>query len=83
MNSPPPTTRRRSRFYSNLFGWDAIRRMDMGAMGVYLVFGYDGEQKGGMYIKPPDVPAPARPGCRMRTCPTSMPCVANLESVGG
>jgi uncharacterized protein len=46
-------------FYSNLFGWDAIRRMDMGPLGVYLTFGYHGEEKGGMYIKPADMPAPA------------------------
>lgn len=44
-------------FYSNLFGWDAIRRIDMGPMGVYLVFGWGGEQKGGMYIKPPAMPS--------------------------
>ena len=43
-------------FYSNLFGWDALQRMDMGPMGVYLIFGYNGEQKGGMYVKPADMP---------------------------
>jgi predicted enzyme related to lactoylglutathione lyase len=46
-------------FYSNLFGWEAMQRMDMGPMGIYLIFGYAGEQKGGMYIKPPDMPAPS------------------------
>jgi predicted enzyme related to lactoylglutathione lyase len=46
-------------FYSNLFGWEAMQRMDMGPLGVYLIFGYDGEQKGGMYIKPPEMPGPA------------------------
>jgi len=45
-------------FYSGLFGWDAISRMDMGPAGVYLVFGSNGVQRGGMYIKPPDWPAP-------------------------
>jgi predicted enzyme related to lactoylglutathione lyase len=45
-------------FYNQLFGWQAMRRMDMGPVGVYLIFGYDGEEKGGMYIKPPDMPAP-------------------------
>jgi predicted enzyme related to lactoylglutathione lyase len=44
-------------FYSNLFGWDAITRMDMGPLGVYLVFGQNGVQKGGIYNKPPDHPA--------------------------
>jgi len=45
-------------FYSGLFGWDAMTRMDMGPTGIYLVFGMDGVQRGGMYIKPPDWPAP-------------------------
>jgi predicted enzyme related to lactoylglutathione lyase len=43
-------------FYSNLFGWDAMERMDMGPLGIYLVFGQNGQQKGGIYIKPPDMP---------------------------
>jgi predicted enzyme related to lactoylglutathione lyase len=45
-------------FYSGLFGWDAMERMDMGATGIYLVFGMNGVQRGGIYIKPPDWPAP-------------------------
>jgi predicted enzyme related to lactoylglutathione lyase len=43
-------------FYSGLFGWDAIRRMDMGPTGVYLIFGHDGKERGGMYIKPAEQP---------------------------
>lgn len=43
-------------FYSSLFGWDAITRMDMGPVGVYLIFGQNGKQRGGMYIKPADQP---------------------------
>ena len=46
-------------FYSNLFGWDAITRMDMGPLGIYLIFGQNGAEKGGIYIKPPDAPGPA------------------------
>src|SRR4051812_31446434 len=45
-------------FYSGLFGWDAITRMDMGPSGVYLIFGQNGKQRGGMYVKPADMPAP-------------------------
>jgi predicted enzyme related to lactoylglutathione lyase len=37
-------------FYSGLFGWDAIQRMDMGPAGIYLIFGQNGVQRGGMYI---------------------------------
>ena len=45
-------------FYSGLFGWDAITRMDMGPAGVYLIFGMNGVQRGGMYIKLPENPGP-------------------------
>jgi predicted enzyme related to lactoylglutathione lyase len=45
-------------FYSTLFGWDAIMRMDMGPIGVYLIFGEKGVQRGGMFIKPPENPGP-------------------------
>ena len=36
-------------FYGKLFGWQALQRMDMGPQGVYLIFGSDGVQRGGMY----------------------------------
>src|ERR1700733_15379150 len=36
-------------FYSKLFGWQALHRMDMGPQGTYLIFGSDGVQRGGMY----------------------------------
>ena len=36
-------------FYSALFGWKVISRMDMGPTGVYLIFGREGKQEGGMY----------------------------------
>jgi predicted enzyme related to lactoylglutathione lyase len=36
-------------FYGKLFGWQVIQRMDMGPQGVYLIFGADGVQQGGMY----------------------------------
>ena len=45
-------------FYSGLFGWDAMQRMDMGPAGVYLIFGQNGVQRGGIYIKPADMPGP-------------------------
>jgi len=45
-------------FYSGLFGWDAIQRMDMGPLGVYLIFGENGVQRGGIYIKPAENPGP-------------------------
>jgi predicted enzyme related to lactoylglutathione lyase len=36
------------KFYSALFGWEQMTRIDMGAKGAYLVFGADGVQMGGM-----------------------------------
>ncbi len=45
-------------FYSSLFGWDAIERMDMGALGTYLIFGWNGVRRGGIYNKPAEMPAP-------------------------
>jgi predicted enzyme related to lactoylglutathione lyase len=36
-------------FYGKLFGWQAMERMDMGPSGIYLSFGADGAQIGGMY----------------------------------
>jgi predicted enzyme related to lactoylglutathione lyase len=49
-------------FYSALFGWDAITRMDMGAIGTYLIFGWNGQQRGGMYVSPPSASMPMPPG---------------------
>lgn len=39
-------------FYRALFGWEEMHRMDMGAMGPYLIFGSAGTQRGGMYRRP-------------------------------
>jgi predicted enzyme related to lactoylglutathione lyase len=36
-------------FYSQLFGWDEITQHDMGPMGMYLIFGRNGRQLGGMF----------------------------------
>ena len=38
-------------FYKALFGWDEISQVDMGPMGMYLVFGRNGKQLGGMFDK--------------------------------
>ena len=45
-------------FYSGLFGWDAMQRMDMGPNGIYLIFGQNGVQRGGMYIPAPNTQMP-------------------------
>jgi predicted enzyme related to lactoylglutathione lyase len=38
-------------FYKTLFGWDEISQTDMGPMGMYLIFGRNGKQLGGMFDK--------------------------------
>jgi predicted enzyme related to lactoylglutathione lyase len=38
-------------FYEELFGWDELGRYDMGPMGVYVLFGRNGKQVGGMFDK--------------------------------
>ena len=38
-------------FYAALFDWDEINQHDMGPMGMYLVFGRNGKQLGGMFDK--------------------------------
>jgi len=46
-------------FYSGLFGWDVMHRHDMGAYGIYIVFGSNGIQRGGIWNKPPEMPGPS------------------------
>jgi hypothetical protein len=69
-------------FYSNLFGWEVSRRMDMGPVGVYLIFGWGGEEKGGMYIKSAEMPGQAfwLPYLNVRSVDTA---VAGVENGGG
>jgi predicted enzyme related to lactoylglutathione lyase len=45
-------------FYSALFGWRKLREIDMGKMGTYRIYGFDGIELGGMSTKPKDMPAP-------------------------
>jgi uncharacterized protein len=45
-------------FYQKLFGWQKTEAMDMGAEGVYQMFGFDGIPFGGIYRKPAQMPGP-------------------------
>ena len=38
-------------FYKELFGWDELGQHDMGPIGIYLLFGRNGKQLGGMFRK--------------------------------
>lgn len=44
-------------FYSSMFGWEILDDIDMGEDGPYRIFGRDGRQLGGMWNKPPEMPA--------------------------
>lgn len=46
------------RFYEALFGWQKMEEHDMGPMGIYLIFGRNGQQMGGMFNKPKEMQAP-------------------------
>jgi len=44
-------------FYTELFGWEKRNAHDMGPMGSYYLFGRNGQEIGGMFNKPADVPS--------------------------
>ena len=44
-------------FYSEVFGWEATSRTDMGEMGFYNMFGRGAQPLGGIFNGPPDMPA--------------------------
>jgi hypothetical protein len=43
-------------FYTAMFGWDRSTGHDMGPMGVYQLFAYDGADRGGIMTRPPQMP---------------------------
>ena len=45
-------------FYTMLFGWQHTGYMDMGPMGLYLMYGRNGYTLGGFFNKPKDMPFP-------------------------
>jgi len=45
-------------FYAELFGWRKADAVDIGEMGTYQLFSAGGQTIGGMFTKPPTVPAP-------------------------
>jgi predicted enzyme related to lactoylglutathione lyase len=46
-------------FYAELFGWQKADAIDMGEMGTYQLFSAGGPPVGGMFNKPPSMPAPS------------------------
>ncbi|MFN8653513.1 MAG: VOC family protein [Gemmatimonadales bacterium] len=45
-------------FYHELFGWEKTGAVPIEGLGVYLMFGVQGMELGGMYQAPPGFPAP-------------------------
>jgi len=46
------------KFYQEVFGWQVIQRMDMGAQGTYLIFGVAGTPRGGVMKLTHPAPGP-------------------------
>lgn len=45
-------------FYKKIFGWDQTDDFDMGDGWMYYMYGHGDRTYGGIYKKPPDMPAP-------------------------
>jgi uncharacterized protein len=45
-------------FYADLFGWAKGEAHDMGPAGVYQLFAGNGQDLGGMFVKPAEMPGP-------------------------
>lgn len=81
-------------FYSDLFGWVKTESMPMGDLGVYQMFGMNGETLGGLYVKPPQMQGPpswlpyvmvkdTRAATKTATSLGSMIVNGNMEVPGG
>jgi uncharacterized protein len=46
------------KFYQDVFGWQVIQRLDMGAHGTYLIFGFAGTPRGGVMKLAHPAPGP-------------------------
>ncbi len=46
------------RFYQTMFGWDKLAEHDMGPLGIYLLFGRNGREIGGMFNKAAEMKMP-------------------------
>jgi predicted enzyme related to lactoylglutathione lyase len=45
-------------FYERMFGWEKRSEFDMGAMGIYMLFGIGGVESGGLFNQPAEMPGP-------------------------
>ena len=66
-------------FYQTLFGWEKTSSMDMGPeMGIYQMFGRGGQSVGGMFKRPPNVPACWMPYAMIEDARAAAEVVARL-----
>jgi predicted enzyme related to lactoylglutathione lyase len=66
-------------FYQALFGWEKTSAMDMGPeMGTYQMFGREGQSVGGMFKRPPNVPAHWMPYALLKDAKAAADIVAQL-----
>ncbi len=70
------------RFYQALFGWQKTESMDMGPGGTYLMYGWPGTTLGGIYNKPPEMPAPPHWLCYV-TVPSADRGAEQVRALGG
>jgi len=45
-------------FYHQLVGWEKQQEFDMGPMGIYQMYGKNGQMYGGMFTRSPEMPPP-------------------------
>jgi predicted enzyme related to lactoylglutathione lyase len=69
-------------FYRALFAWQKTEAMDMGPAGTYHMFGYGGPSVGGIYNKPPEMPAPAHWLCYVSVAKAD-DAAASVTKLGG
>lgn len=68
-------------FYSALFGWQRGAAMDMGPLGMYQIYSRAGRDLGGIYNKPPEMPAPPQWLCYVKV--KNVGAAANLARQTG
>lgn len=71
------------RFYSELFGWELINRMDMGPIGFYYIFGSGGTQLGGMFKPSKALPGPGSAWVLYVAVPDADAAAAAATQAGG
>jgi predicted enzyme related to lactoylglutathione lyase len=69
-------------FYSKLFGWQKTTAMEMGELGTYQMYGTGKRELGGIYNKPPFVPAPPNWMIYVKV-PDADQAAAKVQQLGG